>query len=168
MPSTQALDKARVKYEGSFVGLEFSSGGFKMFRFRISSKEPECDFPILTQFFHLPFNPLPELECLCISRDPYPQEYQWDDVENTQWLILFQPFTPVKDHYLSKEHLLSIAPALQELIRERTTEVLPSLQNLFLDELLPAGSIHEAIMQFVAARQLSGLPLNISYWNDGD
>jgi hypothetical protein len=168
MPCTQALDEARVKFEGDVVWLEFSSGDFKAFRFGISSNEPERDFPTLTRFFHPPFNPLPRLEYLCISGDPYPQEYQRDDVENDRWLILFQPFTAVKDLKLSKEHLPFIAPALQELVGERATEVLPSLQNLFLDELLPAGPIHEAIMQFVAARQLSGHPLDICYRNDDD
>ena len=168
MPCTQALDEARLNFEGDVVWLEFSSGDFKAFRFGISSNEPERDFPILTRFFHPPFNPLPRLEYLCISGDPYPQEYQRDDVQNDRWLTLFQPFTAVRDLYFSKEHLPFIAPALQELVGERTTEVLPSLQNLFLDELLPAGPIHEAIMQFVAARQLSGHPLDIFYRNEDD
>jgi hypothetical protein len=70
----------------------------------------------------------------------------------------------VKNLYLRKEFAPAIAAALQELVGERTTEVLPSLRNIFVRELKPRGPFQEYIGQFVAARQLSGHPVAISVW----
>jgi hypothetical protein len=57
-----------------------------------------------------------------------------DDTEGSQWLELLQPFIAVKDLYLSKQVALRVAPFLQEISRETAPEVLPALQNLFLEE----------------------------------
>ena len=43
----------------------------------------------------------------------------------------------VKGLYISQEFVPHIAPALQELVGERVTEVLPALQTLFLEETTP-------------------------------
>jgi hypothetical protein len=83
-----------------------------------------------------------------------------DAIENTLWLQLFLPFTAVNNLYLSEEFATSIAAALQELVGSRITEVLPSLQNIFVDG--PSGPFQKAIGQFVAARQLSDHPIAIS------
>ncbi len=58
-----------------------------------------------------------------------------------------------------------IAPALQELIGERVTEVLPALQTLFLEEDHLLGPVQEAIGKFVATRQLAGHPIIVSHWD---
>jgi len=87
-----------------------------------------------------------------------------DDIENDQWLEFLRPFVAVKSLYLSEEFQPFIADALQELIEGRTTEVLPSLQNIFLAGFEPSGpsTFQEAIGQFVAARQLSGHPIVVA------
>ncbi len=87
-----------------------------------------------------------------------------DDIENTQWLELFHPFTNVKNLYLSEKVALCVAPSLQGLSGEQVIEVLPALQNLFLDGLQPSGPVEEAFRGFVAARQLSGRPVDIHRW----
>ena len=87
-----------------------------------------------------------------------------DDIENMQWLECFHPFTGVKNLYLPKKFVPSIAPALQELIGRRMTEVLPILQNIFLEGLQPSEPIEEGIQKFVAARQLSGHPITVFGW----
>ena len=92
----------------------------------------------------------------------------WRDIENAQWLELLCPFTSARNLYLSKEFAPRLAPALQELVGERATEVLPALQNLFLVELWPSGPVQQAIEQFVYARQLFGHPIAISQWVVGD
>jgi hypothetical protein len=84
-----------------------------------------------------------------------------DDIENTEWLNLLLPFTAVKDLYLSKLISSRIAPALQELTGERTTEVLPALQNVFLAWFWP-GPVDEGIAQFISARQLTNHPVAIT------
>jgi len=88
----------------------------------------------------------------------------WHDyIEDHQWLGLLRPFIYVKNFYVSEEFVPRIAPALQELIGDRTTEVLPILQNIFLEGLEPSGPVEEDIGQFVAARQLTRHPITASF-----
>ena len=87
-----------------------------------------------------------------------------DDIENSQWLELFQPFAAVKVLYVSSEFTPRITPALNELVGERVTEVLPALQTLFLEESPLSRPVQEAIGRFVVARQLAGHPLAVSRW----
>jgi hypothetical protein len=89
-------------------------------------------------------------------------------LENRQWLELLRPFMAVKNLYISEEFASRIAPALQELVEGRTTDVLPALQNIFLNLkwLESHGSVQEGIRQFVAARQVANHPIGISPWTD--
>ena len=89
-------------------------------------------------------------------------------VENRQWLELLRPFVAVKNLYLSEKFASRIAPALQELVEGRATDVLPALQNIFLEGLQPRGSVQEGIRQFVAARQVANHPISISSWTDSE
>jgi hypothetical protein len=45
----------------------------------------------------------------------------------------------------------------------RITELLPTLQNIYLEELRPSGPIQEDIGRLVAL-QLSGHPITVSLW----
>jgi len=106
---------------------------------------------------------LPTLERLRIYEDNYSKPHvQWeDDMEHAQWLELLQPFISVNGLVLSESLVPLFAPALQELAKERVTEVLPALHNLFLPEQQPSGSVQEAIGQFIAARRLSNRPVTV-------
>ena len=77
---------------------------------------------------------------------------------------LLHPFKGLEDLYLGKGLEVYYALALQELSGGRVTEVLPALQNLFTQDLGTSGPIWEALGQFVAARQLSGLPVMVHSW----
>ena len=90
-----------------------------------------------------------------------------DAIESALWLRLLLPFTAVVNLYLSKEFVPGIAAALQELSGDRITEVLPSLQSIFVEKLEPSGPFQENTRQFVAARRLSGHPIAISVWDRG-
>ena len=106
--------------------------------------------------------PISTLEVLYIFGDRrYPPHWQ-DDVENMLWLDLLRPFVAVKNLYLPIELALRIAPALQELVGGRTTEVLPTLENIFLEGWSPP---HEGIKMFVTARRLTTHPVAISHWD---
>ena len=95
----------------------------------------------------------------------YGPRYQWQyDMENMEWLELFHPFTEVKNFYFSWESAPYIAFALEELVGGRTMEVLPILQNLFLEGREPSGPIPEGVEKFVAARQLSNYTITVSRW----
>ena len=85
---------------------------------------------------------------------------QWqDDTENMQWLDIFHPFTGVKNLYVVKEISQPIAFILQELVGE---DVLPALESLFLEDLRPR--VKEAIVPFIATRQLLGHPVTVFDW----
>jgi hypothetical protein len=84
-------------------------------------------------------------------------------------LELLLPFTAVKNLYLPEEFAPGIAAALQELVGARITEVLPSLQNIFVEwpgaeSLRP---LQENLDQFAAARWHSGHPITISARDGG-
>ena len=113
--------------------------------------------------------PLPSLERLSIcDRRPLPADWQ-EDMENTQWLELLHPFATVKDLYLSKEVALRVASVLQELSEERVTEVLPALQDIFIDGLQSSGPVQEVFHKYVTARgrHVSGHPVAIHSWDRG-
>ena len=107
---------------------------------------------------------IPAVEHLYIA-DEYPKLLWQEDMESNQFLELFHPFTGVKYLYLSQEFGPRIAPALQELVEEGVTEVLPALQTIFLQEPLPSGPVQEIIGQYVAARQLACHPVALSLWD---
>ena len=90
-------------------------------------------------------------------------------IADSQWLDLLGPFTAVEDLYLSRKLLPRIVPALHGIIEEGTMEVLPSLQNLFLQrELLPElgfGFANEDVERFVAALHLSSRPIAVLHWD---
>jgi hypothetical protein len=81
-------------------------------------------------------------------------------IENAQWLELLRPFATVKNLHLTKQVGLCVMSALKEL----AAEVLPVLQNIFLEELQPSGPLQEAIGQFIAALELSGHTVTVHHW----
>ena len=109
--------------------------------------------------------PLSTVEDLYIEHRYSPITWNNDATRNTLWLQLLLQFTAVNNLYLSDELAPGIAAALQELVGNGITEVLPSLQDIFVEKLEPSGPFQECIGQFVAARQLSGHPIAISDWD---
>jgi hypothetical protein len=90
-----------------------------------------------------------------------------DDVEDMQLLEFSLAFATVKNIYVPVEFAEWFAPILQEHVGETATDVaaLPSLESLCLEDLQPSEPLREALGQFVAARQLIGHPVAISYRN---
>jgi hypothetical protein len=104
--------------------------------------------------------PWTTVECFMqtVRKHLYIDEYrssQPDDIENNQWPELLDPFTGVKDLFLSRNI------ALQELVGGRTNEVLPVLQSIHLEGLQPSGVVPEGIGQFVAERHLHSYPIAV-------
>ena len=91
---------------------------------------------------------------------------EWqDNVENTLWTELLHPFTSVKNLYLCEEFAGRIVPALQELVEDRRIEVLPALENIFLEGLEALGPVEKGIGQFVAMREVTGHPIAVTRWD---
>jgi len=131
----------------------------------VSCREPVGQLSFLAQICtSLPL--LSTTENLYIYRHISSQPDREGDIENVEWLDFLRPFTAVKDLYLSKKFGPRIAPALQELTGGRTTGVLPTVENLFLEGFQPPGSDPEieGIRKFISARQLTNRPVTISVW----
>ena len=175
-PTLKAPENASVIFEDRAASVSFSqTSGSGSFKVRISCRDLDWQISSLEQVCTSCLPPLSSTEDLYIYPDPYSRPHwqnnnpfsrpHWqDNIENSLWLELLHPFTAVKNLYLSEESAPFIAPALQELVEGRPTEVLPTLQNIFLEGLQSSGPVHEGIGKFVAARQLSSHPITVSLW----
>jgi hypothetical protein len=163
--------KARVVFEDGAASIKLSSQTRSQTygKGKLSVKIPciELDWQVssMEQVCTSCLPPLSTLEDLYVYELPNSQPIWQDNIENALWLELLHPFTTVKNLYLSKKFALRIMPALQELVRGRTTEVLPTLQNIFLEEPQTSETIQAAIQQFVATRQATGHPIAVSRWD---
>jgi hypothetical protein len=131
----------------------------------VSCRESDWQLASLAQVCSSSSPPLSTVEHLYVHKPQHMRQNWQDDIEITQWLELFHPFTAVKNLYLSEDFASRIASSLQELAGDRIAEALPVLRNLFLEGLQPSGRVHEGIGEFVAARQLSGHPIVVSRWD---
>ena len=161
-------ETARIIFEDDAATIELLSrgSGYSNIIVRILCETSDWQVSSLEQVCTWCLPPLFTLEDLYISEDQYPRLDWQGNVEDTLWLELLQPFATVNTLYLSKEFGPRIMPSLQELVGERTAEVLPSLQNIFLEGLETSGPVQDGIQQFVATRQASH-PIAISSW-DGE
>jgi hypothetical protein len=159
----RAFHRAQVAFrEGEVnVGLYLRNGN--SFRERLSSeiscRPSDWQLSSAAQFCASAFSSLPTLERLEI----YIKRSWKDDMENSQWLELLHSFTSMKDLFLRDESIQHVVLALDQLARERVTEALPALQNIFLQGPQPWGPVEKAIGKFVAARQLSGHPVAVRH-----
>ena len=171
-PNIQPLVEAHILFSYYYVEISSSWESPKKIMLRISCRQSDWQLSSLAQVYSssLPAAFFPMVERLHISRDEEYDEPRWqDDIEDSQWLEVLQPFTALKDLHVSQEFLPRIAPAFQGLAGERVTEILPALQSLCLQELHPSGPVREAFEKFVTARQLAGHPIALSdEWSEED
>ena len=76
------------------------------------------------------------------------------------WKRLFRTFTAVQSLYVSLSVWARVGPTLQALIGERSTEILPELRTLFLEEL--SEDSKKSIESFVTMRGLTIQPCTAS------
>jgi hypothetical protein len=158
---------ARVIFDASAARVELTSRptGYKSLTVGVRCKELDWQISALEQICTSCLPLLSMLEDLYISEHRTWQPHWQDNIENTLWLELLHPFTGVKNLYLSEEFARRIGPALKELVEGRMTEVLPTLENIFLQGLEPSGPVQEGIGQFVATRQVTSHPVAVSRWD---
>jgi hypothetical protein len=163
----------KLRRQPSEVKIGFPPGGVRitfffpssfhiMLSLEISCAHPERRFPSLAQFCRLSPFPIHILKTLCIGGGQVPQHPQRNHAEDTRWLELLRQFSGVKNLFLGKEIAVHIVHALQEHVGERAMEVLPILENVFIDEFELSGPLNKIIKEFVASRQLTGHPITIS------
>jgi hypothetical protein len=168
-PTLRAPEKGHIKFGSKAVIVKFPSQTSVHGRLSVEIPCIASDWQLssLEQVCTSSLPPLSTLEDLYIFEDRKCPPLWQDDVENTLWLDLLRSFVAVKNLYLSKEFVPHVAHALQELLGGRTTEVLPTLENIFLEGLLSqtSGPLQKGIEKFVAARQLTNLPVTVSRWD---
>ena len=133
---------------------------YRMIKVSILCQVPDWQLSSLAQICSLSFHlPLTTEKLYIHERLDSPSD--WNGViENTEWLDLLLPFTAVKNLYLSKKIATHIARALHELTG--TTEVLPALQNIFLEGFRPSEPVQEDIARFISARRLTNPAIAVS------
>jgi hypothetical protein len=161
------LRQAVIVFHGDFVEIMLtgqagaaSSGTLTL---GIPCTEPDWQLSSLAQVCMSSLPIISALERLEIREDQISQVRWRDDAEDTQWLELLHSFTTLKALCLSpiiEPHIMS---ALGDLTGERVTEVLPSLQSIFLEP-LSAQRLRRTVEKFVSARELSGLPVRVDNW----
>jgi hypothetical protein len=129
--------------------------------------DPQLQLPSLVQACGSLLSPFPSLEHLGIYESgswPFPLQY-----EHAQWMELLHPFFAVKDLVLDGPVVLSVASALQGLVGEQATGILPALQNIFLKGFQSSGvPAPEGITKFIATRELSGHPVIVYHGEPGE
>ena len=171
-PKFKPYDQAHVYFSSLDVGVKFPP---KIARFdnglnlAISCKQSEWRLSAMAQVCSssFPQSLIHEVERLYIREEGHMMLKWQDDLEGSQWLELLHPFMGVKHLHLSGKVAPCIVSSLQDLVGSRTTEVLPALESLHLNKRI-FGSCKEAIGKFVAARQLSNLPVTVSFGDESN
>jgi len=166
IPKFQAPNEARVAFsdEHITVTLSFPTPGCERLVLGILCDESAGQLSSLTQLCRSFLPAFAMVERLYICQYGYCWRQRWKHgIQHSHWLQLLRFFTDAKDLYVSREITIFIVRVLKKLIRERTTEVLPALQNLFFHkyEVLSGPT---AIEDFISARELSGHPIAVSRW----
>jgi hypothetical protein len=163
-PTLRAPDWGSIALDPSAIIVKFSpqTSDYDVLIVTIPYTESGWQLSFLRQLLTSFLPPVSTLEDLYIVNV---DSYWQDDVEDTLWLELLHAFAAVKNLYLPEEFVYRIAPALQELVGGRMTEVLPTLEHIFLEGFQPSGPLHEGIEKFVAARRLTSHPVTVSHWD---
>jgi hypothetical protein len=164
----KAFTEADILFHGDHVKVKISSPGGMVdcepresLVLEIKCRDSVWQLSALVQILSPILPLLPTLERLDIFEGHHPRPHWQHDMERYQWLEVLQPFNAVKNVYLSEELALHVVPALEELVGDGTTDVLPALRNLFLEGHQLPGPIRKALEKFVTERQLSGYPVVI-------
>ena len=152
-------------YSGIAVKFPLQTSNYGVPTVQISYIASNGQLPSLRQICTPSLPPVSTLEDLYIFEEIYWRSPRQGDAENALWLELLHPFAAVKNLYLSEEIVPRFVFALQELLRGRMTEVLPTLENIFLEEFQSSGPLDEGIEKFVAARRLIGHPVAVCRWD---
>jgi len=147
----------------TFSGQEMANNDVETGKLSILCNPLDWQLSALPQVLNSFLPSLPTLESLEIAVS----HKDWQgEIEVIQWREFLHPFPTVKKMTLQdKASVRLVVPALQELSRERATEMLPALQNLSLTTSgsSPSGPLKEAIEEFIATQQLYGHPVTVHY-----
>ena len=166
-PTLRALEEGHIAFNSESIIIKFPSltSDLGVLLMQIPCTRSDLRLSCLEQVCTSSLPPVYTLEDLYILEDPLLQPCRLNDVENSLWIQLLHPFVAVKNLYLGEEFVPRFAAALQELVGRGMTEVLPTLENFFLEGFQLLGPLHEGIEKFVAARRLTSHCVTISRWD---
>ena len=173
-PALKTLKKTHIHFGEGYASINLSSqtsvdGSYGELKLMVLCRGLDWQVSSLEQACTSCLHPLSMMEDLYIYYHPsYPPEDWTYNIENRLWLEILHLFTGVKNLYLSKIVASHTALALQELVEGRTTEVLPALQNIFLEGFESSGVQEEGIGLFVTARQVASHPIAVSRWANSE
>jgi len=163
VPHRAVVDFESVYTDAQFSLVEDPAHGSTV-TFPVSFATLEWQLPLMTALFGSSSSPfrLSSSEGLDIWATDAAGADLYADTD-IQWLEMLQPFTAVKELRLDVDAhaALSLGSTLQGLAGERAAEVLPALQDIFIDEDCLTGAAREAMRPFITARQLSGHPVTV-------
>ena len=155
------LNRAAVIFRPHTVGISlYSQIRPSKVDLQISCKELDWQISAMEQICIQCSPLLARVERLEVHEGPFLRPEWLDDMDSSQWLELFDPWTSVQSLHVSEELQPLVAPALQGLTGRRAAEMLPSLSALFLEG-PQHGSVSESIEPFIAARKLSDHPVAV-------
>jgi hypothetical protein len=171
----KALCQADISFSDDFVEVALldsksaRAGEQTMLVLKILCSQPDWQSSSLAQLCGSSLHLLSTLESLSIHGNRLHSRPGWqDDMENTDWLDLLQPFTGAKEVFLSETIAESVAPVLKKLPVERVTGVMPTLRNVYLTGVRPSRPVREAFQLFIAARQHFTHATAVYHWGSGD
>ena len=140
------------------------------FKMNIASEVSDWPLESMTRLCDQPVPLLSQVERLEIREDrwngiEFQDEQGWQEiVDDPDWLELLDRFVSVKSLYISDRLGPILASVLDKVTGERVTEVLPALQNLFIEHLWLQKFVQNTITPFVSARQLYDHPIVVQCW----
>ena len=167
-PRLKAPKRANVVFEvgGAKVDLSSQTSDYGELNVKVLCREVDWQVSSLEQLCTSCLPPLFTVADLYIYHTSHRRIVWQDNIENSLWLEPLLSFTTLKNLYLSQDFASRIVSALQEPVGGITTEVLPTLQNIFLEGLRHSEPVPEAIGQFVAMRQVTNHPIVVSPWDN--
>jgi F-box-like len=156
----KAPDRAFIHFYDNEVILDLS----QRLSLNISCRTSGLQILSIRRLYDSALSPLPTLKSLEICDH---RIYQRPDIDIGPWLGLLHLFSSVEDLILSATLFGRVAQALGKLAEERVTEMLPVLQNIFLEGPHPLETVSQAIGKFVAKRRLLGCPVTV-YHRDNE
>jgi len=163
----KAFDHAKLSIaDHSIQLLLHSESDQHMLELQISCRELDYQLSSLVQVLSSSFPLISTLEELEIKEHHLSSLHWKDDMENAQWLEVLEPFTSLKNLYLTDKIPLHVCDALQERSGERVTL---SLRNIFISPRYLLEGSRGVIKAFVAARRPSGHPVSVhrGSWSEG-
>ena len=149
--------RGHIRLSSLSVELDFKEEGHHGTRLTLRISCKWLDWQVLHLAQILGHSPalVSNVDYLSIDENDLQPKPGWkDSMEDTDWLELLRPFVVVKMLHGSKQLSRHIALALDGVGEEMSTEVLPALTSLSLED-----QPEKSVEKFLAARQISGHPV---------